>query len=228
MKTPTLVILALLAALAFPFLLPAPSPSGQGSDDPALVPWHITLTEAGESRVFGLTPGHSTLGEAQARFATAPEIAIIGLRTEPGSLEAFFDGVRLNALTGKIVITVDATSETLLAMRQRAVKTEHMDSAMLRSTLTPDDLDLARRMPVRAIIFVPAARLDESVVTERFGPPAQRVDAEGGVLHLLYPALGLDVALNARGRTQLQYVAPRDFARLHAPLLRSTPQRPSP
>ena len=195
MKTAAIVVLAILAALAFPFLLPT-TPSAPASESAELLPWHITRTETGATRVFGLTLGQSTLSDAQVKFFIPPEIAIVGLRNEAGSLEAFFDGVRLNALTGKMVMTVRVPDEVLKAMRQRATKTDHMDSAMLRST----------------------ARLDEPIVHDRFGPPAERITTEGDVQHLLYPALGLDIAINAKGRAQLQYVAPDDFEMLRAPL----------
>ncbi|MBK6638359.1 MAG: hypothetical protein IPH08_12115 [Rhodocyclaceae bacterium] len=217
MKTAAIVVLAILAALAFPFLLPT-TPSAPASESAELLPWHITRTETGATRVFGLTLGQSTLSDAQVKFFIPPEIAIVGLRNEAGSLEAFFDGVRLNALTGKLVMTVRVPDEVLKAMRQRATKTDHMDSAMLRSTLSADDLTQAKQMPIRAIVFVPAARLDEPIVHDRFGPPAERITTEGDVQHLLYPALGLDIAINAKGRAQLQYVAPDDFEMLRAPL----------
>ncbi len=221
MKTAAIVILAILAALALPFLLPFSRPGDPATSSPEsaeLLPWHITRTESGATRVFGLTLGHSTLSDAQAKFAVPPEIAIVGLRDEAGSLEAFFDGVRLNALTGKMVITAKASADTITAMRQRASKTEHMDSAMLRSTLNANDLAQARQMPIRAIVFVPAARLDETIIKDRFGPPGERITTEGPVHHLLYPTLGVDIAINGKGKAQLQYVAPDDFATLRAPL----------
>jgi hypothetical protein len=38
------------------------------------------------------------------------------------------------------------------------------------------------------------------------------------VEHFLYPAKGLDLILDRKGKEVLQYVAPRDFARLREPL----------
>jgi hypothetical protein len=43
-------------------------------------------------------------------------------------------------------------------------------------------------------------------------------------VHLLYPPLGLDVVVDGDGKELLQYVAPRDFERLRAPLLATMPE----
>ena len=48
---------------------------------------------------------------------------------------------------------------------------------------------------------------------------ASCLPASEGAEHLLYPELGLDLILNPEGKEILQYVAPRDFRRLQAPLL---------
>lgn len=217
MKTALIVILTIVAALVIPFLLPASAPTIGDAEEHNL-PWKIAVHTDGSTQVFGLSPGISTLTDARERLAQVPEIAIIGLRDQAGSLEAFFDSVRLGPLTGKLIVTAKVSDELAAAMRQRAIKTDHMDSAMLRSTLTQSDKAQAMLLPIHAIVFVPAARLDESIIVARFGAPVERRKSDDEVQHFLYPALGLDIALNAKGKAQLQYVAPKDFAQLLTPL----------
>lgn len=216
MKNALLITLALLALLSLPQFFRSP-PGADATNTTTPMPWQIDTLADGNTRVFGLTLAHSTLADARTAFAAAPAIAIVGRRDEPGSLEAFFDGVRLGPLTGRIVLTLHVDSTTLTAMRARAVKTEHMDSAMLRSTLADADQALVERLPIAAIVFVPGARLDEATLVERFGAPTERL-VRDDVTHLLYPSFGLDIARDARGRVQLQYVAPARFDALRAPL----------
>ena len=80
----------------------------------------------------------------------------------------------------------------------------------------------ARQATLAALTFLPAARFDEAVALERFGPAPERIGSADGQVHLLYPERGLVVSLDPQGRGKpvLQYVAPRDFARLRAPLVR--------
>jgi len=55
---------------------------------------------------------------------------------------------------------------------------------------------------------------------KRFGKPAQIIkENKSGAMHWLYPQNGLDITLIAGEKPLLQYVAPREFTKLVAPLL---------
>ena len=74
-------------------------------------------------------------------------------------------------------------------------------------------------LPVKAISVIPTVNLDEATVIQRFGQPGERLVMSEKRVHLLYPEKGLDVVVDADGKELLQYVAPRDFAMLRAPLV---------
>ncbi len=217
MRTFGIVLALLIAALLLPLAFTDSSPNAPV--DNSLLPWTIEPVGAGGIRVFSLTLGSSTLADAIKRFGPDMQVAVIGRRDEPGSLEAFFDSVHLGPLTGKLILTAEASDAQLTAMRERALKTEYMESAMRRSTLSPEDKQAALSLPIRAIVFVPSARLDAAIVHDRFGPPAEQLVAGDKVQHFLYPERGLDIAINEKGKAMLQYVAPKNFALLRAPLL---------
>ena len=56
------------------------------------------------------------------------------------------------------------------------------------------------------------------MILERFGQPAERIRVGENLEHFLYPAKGLDVVLDSKGRELFQYVAPARFDALRAPL----------
>jgi hypothetical protein len=212
-----------LLILAVPFIFPPPESARVGGPDENL-PWQIEALADGGSRVFGLTLGVSSLGEAQARFGDL-QIAVIAAPNEPGSLEAFVDGVTLGFVTGKLILTAAAAPETITQMRERAAKTEYMESAAAakKCSLAAADEELAHRLPIAAIAFIPSVSLDEQMVVQRFGQPAERIRSSETTEHFLYSDKGLDLRLDAKGKEILQYVAPRDFARVREPLLAAKP-----
>jgi hypothetical protein len=108
-------------------------------------------------------------------------------------------------------------------LRQRAIKSVHMDSSTRKYILHPDDLALAWSAPIAGITFIPAVSLDEQTVLRRFGVPNERIRVDERVEHFLYPEKGLDLALDSKGKEVLQYIAPRQFARLREPLIRVAP-----
>lgn len=185
------------------------------------MPWQIELPGAGQSRVFGLTLGGnaaSTLADAQRLSAEAPRLALLAPPDAPPALEAYFDTVSIGPLTGKLVLSIAATSSELDAMRARAAKTDHLETGVRKFTLNDADRQRAERLPLAAIAFIPSAGLDEAIILQRFGTPAERIRQGETLEHFLYPAQGLDIVLDSKGKEVLQYVAPADFARLRAPL----------
>jgi hypothetical protein len=219
-----LAILALIvAALAVPFFFPEVGRQA-GSDPNRNLPWQVTADGQGGSTVFGLRPGASTLGEVRRVLGDDLEVAIIAAPNEAGSLEAYYGQAKLGFVLARMIVTVDAPEATVSAMRERALKAEHMESTTRKITLHPDDRAAAEALPVRAIAVIPTVNLDEATVVARFGQPGERIVASEKRVHLLYPALGLDVVVDGDGKELLQYVAPRDFERLRAPLLAATGQ----
>jgi hypothetical protein len=103
-------------------------------------------------------------------------------------------------------------------MRERAAKTDHLETGIRRFILNEADRQRAENLPLAGIVFIPAASLDEAIILQRFGAPAERIPQGETLEHFLYPDKGLDVVLDRKGKEVLQYVAPADFARLRAPL----------
>ncbi|TVO69436.1 hypothetical protein [Denitromonas ohlonensis] len=208
----SLIVLAILAPLAF-----MPSADDIHSQQSAL-PWQIEVDAQGRSKVFGLTLEQSTLGEARERFGLDLTVAIVTAPGETGALEAYLSSAQLGFVTGKLVLTIAVAGDELDRMRQRAVKTEYMESTTRKATLSAADLATAMTRPIDSIVFIPSVNLDEEAVLSRFGAPSERVATNAHQTHLLYPDKGLDLIVDTEGKEILQYVAPRSFARVHTPL----------
>ncbi len=219
LKITALAVAALAIVLAAPLLFPpkqeAAPPITHG------MPWQIELPSPGASRVFGLTLGGarpSTLADARRAFPELATLALLAPPEQPLALEAYFESVSIGPLSGKLVLTVAATPAELGAMRDKAAKTDHLETGIRKFVLNEADRQRAESMPLAGIVFIPAARLDESIILQRFGAPAERIRQGETLEHFLYPDKGLDLVLDRKGREVLQYVAPAEFPRLRAPL----------
>jgi hypothetical protein len=218
MKAIALFLLILLLLLGLPFLFPS---GGEGQRDIPVppAPWQIETEPGGGSRVFGLTPGRSTLEEARRLLGGDPQVALIVAPGESGAVEAYFESVQAGPVSGRMVVTLASTAEQREGMLKRARKADYMESTTRRVELGDQDLMLAQKAAIEALVFIPAANLDEQIVLQRFGTPAERIRSGEHREHFLYPDKGLDLQLDAKGKEVLQYVAPREFARLRAPLV---------
>lgn len=186
------------------------------------LPWQIEILPNGDTRVFGLIPARSTLDDARRQFGMDMQIAVIAAPGETGSLETYSSSVTTGAVMGKMILVAAMDKQAVAKLRQRAIKSEYMDSSTRKYILHHDDLAHAWHAPIESITFIPAANLDEHAVLERFGTPAERIRVDTRVEHFLYPQKGLDLALDSKGKEVLQYVSPQQFARLREPLIKAS------
>ena len=184
------------------------------------LPWQIETLADGGSKVFGLTLGHSTLGQARQRFGQDMQLAVVASPGEAGALEAYYIHFSAGPLQGKLILVGLLDPTRVEQMRLAARKVEFMDSTTRKYTLRPDDLTLAYLAPIGSITFIPDAHFDADTAIKRFGEPEVRLRSSETVEHFLYPQKGLDLLLDARGKEVLQYIAPSQFARLHDPLIK--------
>jgi hypothetical protein len=210
-------ILAIIVAIVFAPMVLSPAPDNGTGPAVTGLPWQIEVTPDGNTKIFGLTLGTSTVNDARTRFGEG-ELAVVAAPDEPASLELYFNDVTLGIVTGKLIITGNVAADALENMKQRAAKTAYMNSNAKKSALADEDVPAALAAPIRAISLVPTINLDAAMVVQRFGQPAERLRTTEHTEHFLYPDRGLDVVLDSEGKELLQYVAPRDFAHLREPL----------
>ena len=190
------------------------------------MPWQIETLPSGESRVFDLTLGRSTLADAKARFGTEMQLALVAEPDEDGNVEGYYESATAGFVAGKLIVTAELPKDVIEGMRERAPKTEYMQSTTRKAKLADADLAAALAAPIRGMAFIPSAQLDEAIVLERFGQPTERIRVNDHVEHLLYPAKGLDLVLDSKGKELLQYMAPARFEALQAPLKAQAQAKP--
>jgi len=185
------------------------------------LPWRIEHTADGDTRVFGLTLDRSTLADAERHLKASAELSLFVTPAGKYILEAYFDDVNLAGLAAKIVIVIDVPHATLEQIFSRGTRVSALGDGTRKVSLAGEDMALARRSPIASLTYLPRIRLDATQIEHRFGKPQLRIrEAKNDTIHWLYPELGLDASLQTSAPSMLQYVAPRHFSALLAPLIR--------
>ena len=193
-------------------------PDAPPVDSTAQLPWSIALQPDGSTVVLGLSPGHSTLAAARARFPGAPpDVAMFEEAGGALSLEAYLSEVSLGPLTGRVLLRLAAPPDLLAELQQRSKRTPLGTGTFRYEVPWGEDARLDA-LVVEGLTFAPAARLDEETLVARFGPPAERHTVEEGGVVLLYPTRGAALVVNPGGREQLHYVDPAAMGALRARL----------
>lgn len=194
-------------------------PGGRPPEPPRNLPWQIEVLPDGDSRVFGITLGRTTLGEMEQRLQEEAEVSLFTTDDGERMVEAFFNTVTLDGLKAKMVATLGFDRELLQQIFDRGARISTLAEGRRKVTLSDPDLQLARKTPVVALTYLPRVDLDPDIIRKRFGEPSRRIaEPDGEVVHWLYPEKGLDVAVSREAREVLQYVPPKDFRRLVEPL----------
>jgi hypothetical protein len=190
---------------------------------PDTLPWNITHPTPDTTRIFGITLGKSTLDQSEEVFKGQAEVEISLFKPTNGNLgvEAFVEEVNFNGLKARIVMNIAVPADELQGMYERGLRINGTPSGK-RITLTYDDLIHVRSLPIASLTYLPNVRLEEDIITKRFGDPAHRVrERRTDAVHWLYPQHGLDIVLGGKEKPLLQYLSPKDFGLLSAPLLAS-------
>ena len=188
-------------------------------EDNSTLPWHIEHLSPGVTRVFGLTLGLSNTNDAEQRFNEEAKPSLF--KSPEGHLvaEMFFEHVVLSGLKSRIVATIAVPEAELQAMYERGLRMSSTASGK-KITLTSEDAAKVRTLPIASLTYMPSVRVSEDVFSKRFGKPEQRIkEKKSDAIHWLYPNNGLDITLGGEEKPVLQYVLPKDFDKLVAPLL---------
>lgn len=212
-----LLTIAFVALIAVAYIGLKPRAQYLANENTSL-PWEITLPGNGLSQVFGIDIGLSTLAETALLLGEDHEIAIISDSEDNSALELYAAHYQSGPLSAKLIIGFATEDAMLLAMKERADHKEYMPSGSRKFLLSEEDLHTAQGVIVRSVSFIPGARLNEEIINSRFGMPSQVIQTSETESHYLYPEKGLDIVLNTNAKDRLQYVAPRDFDLLLAPL----------
>lgn len=205
--------MSLLAVAVAVFL-----PGGRAPDEFPKLPWKINLDQDGNSSVFGITLGQTTLGEAQAVFGAEAKINLFASSDQDYAVEAYFERLFLSGIKADLILTLDLPQQEADRIYQRGLRVSKLGSGARKVDLAPQDQRAMLDKPIGHITYLPAADLEPKLLSNLFGEPARRLPGKTGITHWLYPEKGLDIALNPDGKEVFQYVRPARFAQLLAPL----------
>jgi hypothetical protein len=203
-----------LLALAVALLVPG----GRSPDPNPRLPWLIEVDPAGNPTVFGLTLGRSTLADARQAFESEGKANIFVSTSGRVSLEAYFNRLYLSGIKADMVLSLSLAQEKLDGIYRGGLRISQLGDGSKKVSISPQDMHTVAGAVIERITYLPAARLDQELVQQRFGKPGSIIREKSGIEHWLYPERGLDIALNPEGKEVFQYVRPDAFDEVIKPL----------
>ena len=181
-------------------------------------PWQVETQVDGYSQVFGITLGQGTVLELSEQLHAHAQLSLFVDEQGGRQLEAFWDSVRPGGISAKLVANLALPAALAERFYQQGARIRGVRSGGYRVDLAEADKQAALQLPIEAITCLLRGQVDLGLLEQRFGEPSERRQEPSGTLHLLYPHLGLEILYSEQGAPILQYVPPKDFARLLQPL----------
>jgi len=198
----TLIIGVILALLSI-FWVEPPSTEQKAS----ALPWEAKANDDGTLDVLGLTLGKSSTRDAMALYGKEVQVRLFAnMKGEAISLESFFEDMYIGySLRGRLVLTMDTTTEQLNQMMEAGARIKTTETGAREVSLSSNDSALALDIPIRALTYLPYPKLDENTLKSRFGEPTQDKTGEDGIRRWHYPALKLVILFHDSDRKSLQF-----------------------
>ncbi len=182
-------------------------------------PWNVTINTVGDSHLFGITLGKSSVGEAEQYWREAPEITLFIPPAGAPKVEAYFQQVVLGGIRASIIAEVSLPDEQLQQLIADGARISTQGDGSRKVMLDGAGARIVEQSPISSLTYLPKANLSAEVIRKRFGNPDRifHHDQEK-IEHWIYPRIGLDLVLSAETKEVLQYVRPAEFERLLTPL----------
>jgi hypothetical protein len=191
-----------------------------------LYPWEVSRDSAGRTRVFDLSIGDSTLADAQALLGEDGEVNLFVNPDGSHSVEVYFDDIYLSNIRADWILTLDLEPERLAAMYDRGLRVSKTGSGSRKVKMKPEDVETLGGEAIGTLTYLPWKQLEARDIEGNFGPPAERVTEDSGVVHWLYPDKGMDIARDTNGGVVIQYLNADDYAQAIVPLAPAAEQPP--
>ena len=210
-----LISILLILAVAIMF------PTGKNAPTAPMLPWDITVTKNGNTKVFDLTLNQSTLSDAQKMFKKEAKLSMFVSPQNSYTVEAYFERLYISGIRADLILTLDISQTSAEQMFERGLRLSQLGSGVKKITLDQADHSSAIEAAISHITYLPVAQLDAELIHKRFGKSDEYHSESSDITHWLYPDKGLDIALNQKGKAVLQYTSPADFDQIIKPLTRT-------
>ncbi len=173
-------------------------------------PWQIEIPAPDRLRVMGVTLGETSLEELRQRFGQVEGIALFRNPDGRYSLEAYIGKVNIGPLSGRWIVTLQATQPELEALSGRAVKRIKTGNDSIRWTLNKQAQAEQASRVVSTLTMIPGyGGLESAFLRSRFGEPAEVLPVDETAEQWLYPDLGLRILFDREGKELFEYMPPR-------------------
>lgn len=181
------------------------------------LPWKISITDSGATRVLGMNVGEMTLKDMSIRLKHIADTMMFESSEGKLNVESYFGRMMVGLLEGRIVGDLDASDEFLQREKKMSHDREATPNNNWQYKLSIKGQDEIVSMRVWRMVYMPVTQYEEKQI-KFFGKPESKIKVTDTAEYRLYPSKGLALLWDTDGGEIFYYAAPKEFERLKASL----------
>jgi len=175
--------------------------------DNQAMPWQSYVNDQGETVVFDLTMGKSTLADAMRLFGTEVEASLFE-EDNKRDLEVFFSSTKVGGISAKVILNLDLNNQQFSYLNNNIKETEVLSIDTKKISFNKAGESSMFALTINALTFIPRADLSADTLIGLFKKPA-RVDlVESGIEYWYYPSKGLRIIVDTENKEILEFYTP--------------------
>jgi hypothetical protein len=175
--------------------------------DNQAMPWQSYVNDQGETVVFDLTMGKSTLADAMRLFGTEVEASLFE-EDNKRDLEVFFSSTKVGGISAKVILNLDLNNQQFSYLNNNIKETEVLSIDTKKISFNKAGESSMFALTINALTFIPRADLSADTLIGLFKKPA-RVDlVEPGIEYWYYPSKGLRIIVDTENKEILEFYTP--------------------
>ena len=176
--------------------------------DNQAMPWQSYVNDQGETVVFDLTMGKSTLTDAMRLFGTEVEASLFEEDNNKKDLEVFFSSTKVGAISAKVILNLDLNNQQFAYLNNNIKETEALSIDTKKISFNQAGESSMFALTINSLTFIPRADLSADTLIGLFKKPA-RVDlVEPGIEYWYYPSKGLRIIVDTENKEILEFYTP--------------------
>ena len=168
------------------------------------LPWESLQNQKGQTVVFGLTMGETTLEEAMRVFGNEVEVSLFENTDKTFDVEVYVPSTRIGGFSARVILKLMVDQNHLRRLKENIDQTEQLPTGNKQHKLKESSKLSLLQAKLESLSFIPHSDLTNEILLQRFGK-ASSVDKIQGIEYWHYPHKGLRVVIDSEGNDILEF-----------------------
>ena len=169
------------------------------------MPWQSYVNDQGETVVFDLTMGKSTLSDAMRLFGSEVEASLFEDKDKQQNLEVFFASTKVGGISAKVILNLNFNNYQFDYLSNNIKEIEVMPTGNKKTSFNKVGESSMFALTIKSLTFIPKADLYADTLTSLFKKPARIDLVDSRIEYWHYPDKGLRIIVDKENKEILEF-----------------------